>query len=84
MYITRSRAMEIASQGAWAKWDLPKRNITWADLWKLELFRISFLLRAVYDTLPIPTNLHKWGMRDDTICRLCWGEGHHGAHPIRV
>jgi hypothetical protein len=27
------------------------------ELWKLEPFRISFLLRSVYDTLPSPSNL---------------------------
>ncbi|XP_059378226.1 uncharacterized protein LOC132114105 [Carassius carassius] len=29
----RSRAVDLASQGAWTRWDLPKRKITWADLW---------------------------------------------------
>lgn len=57
----RSRVVELASQGAWTKWDLPKRMITWADPWRLEPFRISFLLRSVYDTLVTPTNLHKCG-----------------------
>lgn len=36
-----------------------KGKLTWADLWRLELFRISFLLRAVYDTLPTLVNLHR-------------------------
>ncbi|RXN07805.1 hypothetical protein ROHU_035438 [Labeo rohita] len=67
----RVRAVELASQGAWTKWDSPKRKITWGDLWRLEPFRISFLLRSVYDTLPTPTNLHKWGLREDPLCKLC-------------
>ncbi len=71
----RSRAVVLASQGAWTKWDLPERKITWADLWRLEPFRISFLLRSVYDTLPTPTNLHKWGMRQDPLCKLCGERG---------
>ena len=50
--------------GAWTKWDLPKLKITWPETWKLEPFRISFLLRPVYDTLPSPTNCHRWGLRD--------------------
>jgi len=71
----RARAVDLASQGAWTKWELPKRKITWADLWRLEPFRISFLLRSVYDTLPTPTNLHKWGMREDPLCKLCGERG---------
>lgn len=67
--------MELASQGAWTKWDLPKRKITWTDLWRMEPFRISFLLRSVYDTLPTPANLHKWGMREDPLCKLCGERG---------
>ncbi|KAK0140746.1 hypothetical protein N1851_022262 [Merluccius polli] len=54
-----SRAVELGVQGAWTKWDLPKHKITWPELWRLEPFRISFLLRSVYDTLPTPTNLHR-------------------------
>lgn len=71
----RSRAVELGAQGAWTKWDLPKRKITWPEIWRLEPFRISFLLRSVYDTLPSPTNLHRWGMREDPLCRLCGGRG---------
>ena len=56
-------------------WNRPKRKITWADLWRLEPFRISFLLRSVYDTLPTPTNLHKWDMREDSLCKLCGERG---------
>ena len=71
----RAKAVEQGSQGAWTRWDLPKRKITWADLWRLEPFRISFLLRAVYDTLPSPVCLHRWGMRDDPSCMLCGKRG---------
>ncbi|KAL7888874.1 hypothetical protein AOLI_G00038480 [Acnodon oligacanthus] len=71
----RLRAVELASQGAWTKWDLPKRKVTWEDLWRLEPFRISFLLRSVYDTLPTPANLHKWGIREDPLCKLCEERG---------
>lgn len=50
-----------------------------ADLWRLEPFRISFLLRSVYDTLPTPTNVHKWGIREDPPCKL-YGERGTMAH----
>src|SRR4029434_5480082 len=43
--------------------------------WRLEPFRISFLLRSVYDTLPTPTNLYRWGMREDPQCSVCGERG---------
>ncbi|XP_038549725.1 uncharacterized protein LOC119883236 [Micropterus salmoides] len=64
-----ARAIELGPQGAWTKWDLPERKISWANLWKLEPFRISFLMRAVYDTLPTPVNLHRWRLREDPLCK---------------
>jgi len=68
------RTKKKTSQGAWTKWSLPKRKITWTDLWKLELLCICFLLLSEYDTLPTPINLHKSGMRAYLQCKLC-GEG---------
>ncbi|KAI8505021.1 hypothetical protein Bbelb_171300 [Branchiostoma belcheri] len=46
-----------------------------ADVWKLEPFRISFLLRSVYDTLPSPANLCRWNLREDPACKLCGERG---------
>lgn len=44
----RAKGNEHRAQGTWTKWDPLRRNITWAELWRLEPFLISFLLRAVY------------------------------------
>lgn len=71
----RAKSIELAAQGTWTRWNLPKRTITWSELRRLEPFRISFLLLAVYDTLPTPVNLHRWEMREDLMCRLCVGKG---------
>ena len=38
-------------------------------------FRISFLLRPVYDTLPSPVNLHQCGLVEDPTCKLCSKRG---------
>lgn len=57
----KANIVGLGSQGVWTRWDLPKRKVTWADLWRLEPYWISFMLRAVYDTLPTPANLHRWG-----------------------
>ena len=53
------------------KWDLPEREVTWAERWRKDQFRISFLLRSVYDTLRSPVNLHQWGPVEDPNCKLC-------------
>lgn len=44
----RAKGNEHGAQGASTKWGPLRRNITWAKLWRLEPFLISFLLRAVY------------------------------------
>ena len=54
-----SRTVELGKQGAWTRWELPQRRIAWSDLWKVDQFRVAFLLRSVYDTLPSPANLYQ-------------------------
>ncbi len=71
----KANVVGLGSQGAWTRWDLPKMKVTWADLWRLEPFQISFLVRAIYDTLPTPVNLHRWGIRVDPTCKLCGQKG---------
>ncbi|CAC5364749.1 unnamed protein product [Mytilus coruscus] len=77
----RAKAVELSRQGAWMKWNLPERKITWAELWRMEPFRISFMLRSVYDALPSPSNLHQWGLIEEPSCKLC-GERGTMAHII--
>ena len=36
-------------------------------------FRISFLIRSVYDLLPSNANLVRWGKKEDPTCPLCQG-----------
>ena len=36
-----------------------------------EPLRISFLLRLVYNLLPSPANLHRWGLQEHPVCQLC-------------
>ena len=73
--IRKAKAVELATQGTWTRWDLPNRRVTWTELWRLEPFRVSFLLRSVYDTLPSPVNLARWGLREDPLCKLCGKRG---------
>ena len=71
-----SRAVGMRQQGAWTRWEqVVERKISWADLWRAEPHRIKFLVQAVYDVLPSPSNLHSWGLVDTPACPLCQGKG---------
>lgn len=55
------KAMSQGKQRAWTWWeDTIHRAITWRDIWKTPQAWPSFLVRAVYDTLPCPQNLSQW------------------------
>ncbi|XP_052281145.1 uncharacterized protein LOC127878656 [Dreissena polymorpha] len=67
----RAKAVAMDAQGAWTKWTTTERKLTWADIWSYEPLMIAFLLRSVYDLLPSPSNLHRWGLQDHLKCQLC-------------
>lgn len=46
------------------------RSVGWSDLWKMPQARLSFLIRATYDTLPTPANLERW-YNEEESCSLC-------------
>ncbi|XP_061099664.1 uncharacterized protein LOC133129522 [Conger conger] len=58
-----AKAVSLVKQGQWT-W------ISWKDLWDMEARRLSFIIRATYDVLPTPVNLHQW-MGKDPGCALC-------------
>ena len=68
----RAKAVELSRQGAR---NLLERKITWAELWRMEPFRLSLMLRSVYDTLSCPSNLHQWGLIEELSCKLCGRRG---------
>lgn len=48
-------------QGKWSTWeDVTSWTFIWADMWSTPQARLSFLIRATYNTLPSPRNLHIW------------------------
>ena len=71
----KAKAVYLSKQGAWTKWNLPERKVSWTELWRMEPVRISFMLRSVYDALPSLSNLHQWGLADDQKCTLCGERG---------
>lgn len=59
------------NQGSWTMWvAVISRAMTQADVWRMPQARLSFLIRATYDTLPSPRNLHLW-YGSEEICELC-------------
>ncbi len=55
------KAVSQGQQGRWTTWEaVNDKVLTWADLWRMPQARLSFLIRATYDTLPSPQNLKLW------------------------
>ncbi len=66
-----ARAVSQAKQGRWMRWEgVERRKITWSELWNIESNMLSFTIRATYDVLPSPTNLHLW-FGEDPACLQC-------------
>uniref|UniRef100_A0A3B1JAJ2 Reverse transcriptase domain-containing protein n=1 Tax=Astyanax mexicanus TaxID=7994 RepID=A0A3B1JAJ2_ASTMX len=71
-----SRAVGLRQQGAWTRWEQAMdRKVTWSELWRAEPQRIKFLVQAVYDILPSPSNLSIWGKTESPNCPQCPGRG---------
>ncbi len=65
-------AVSQAKQGRWMRWEgVERRKITWSELWNTESNILSFTIRATYDVLPSPTNLHLW-FGEDPACLQCF------------
>ena len=70
------RMVGLSQQGAWTKWENTlQRKITWSDIWRSDSSCMRFLIQAVYDILPSPSNLNIWGLNDSPSCHLCSGRG---------
>jgi len=72
----RAQAVSQGVQGAWVKWEQAReRKVTWKELWSWEPLRTQFLLKSVYDLLPTPANLKRWGKESEEKCVLCGKRG---------
>ena len=70
------KSVTMKQQGAWTRWEnAVQRRVTWTELWKAEPQRIKFLIQAVHDILPSPSNLQIWGIADTPSCPLCSKRG---------
>ena len=71
-YICFATAVGQRNQGTWTKWENVKdRAGTWRNLKHMEPKKLGFLVKAVYNVLPTPVNLHAWGLTTSDRCRAC-------------
>lgn len=71
-----SQVVQLRQQGAWTRWEQAvARKVTWNELWKAEPQWIKFLIRAVCNVLPSPSNLFTWGKVETPGCLLCQKRG---------
>ena len=67
-----AKAVQLQIQGQWTKWcNYVKQDFSWKTLLGLPPNLLSFCLGATYDTLPSPSNLHRWHLSPETSCFLC-------------
>ena len=52
---------------------MPCRNPLWNEIWRMVPLHINFLIRSVYDLLPLKSNLVRWGKKEDPTSPLCQG-----------
>lgn len=75
------KAVSQQYQGRWTTWEaVVNRTISWADMWRMPQARLSFTIRATYDTLPSPQNLRLW-YGTEKACHL-WGSSNPGLQHI--
>ncbi|GFO00249.1 reverse transcriptase [Plakobranchus ocellatus] len=68
------KAVQQLQQGQWTNWDTAIQiSLTWNDIWHMAPWRISFLIKSVYDLLPSNSNPVRWRRKDDPTCPLCQG-----------
>ena len=67
-----AKAVQLSLQGQWVKWcSFIKQDLSWKSLLGLPQSLSSFCIGATYDTLPSPSNLHRWNITTERSCFLC-------------
>ena len=65
------KLVQCNQQGQCLSWEeyVIERRVKWTDVWKWDAGRLSFLIKSTYDMLPSPSNLKRWKINLDGICR---------------
>ena len=67
-----ARAVQLGLQGNLVKWcNYVRFDLSWNTLLALPPPLVSFCINATYDTLPSPSNLHRWSISPEKSCYLC-------------
>ena len=70
----RVKMASLAKQGAHTRWEVPEKKLSHRDIISTSETSLKFLLKAVYDLLPTPSNKNIWYGGEET-CKLCGGNG---------
>lgn len=74
------KAVDQCRQGRWTTWEAVVRSsVTWADMWRIPQARLSFMMRATYDTLSSPQNINLWYDTEEN-CQLCGSQNPNLQH----
>lgn len=76
-----TKAVQQSVQGKWTRWQKAiQRDMTWNTLLASSPRLISFTLGATYDTIASPANLYRWGLSENSCCKLCEKDGCNVSH----
>ena len=78
-----AKAVQLSVQGQWTKWcNFVRMDLSWKSMLAMPQPLLSFVLRATYDTLPSPSNLHRWHISSEASCILCYKQICTTAHVL--
>ena len=67
-----AHADQLKLQGAWTKWcSFLWMDLSWKSILSMPPSLLSLCLGATYNSLPLPSNLHKLNISTKTSCQLC-------------
>ena len=70
----RVKMASLAKQGAHTRWEVPEKKLSHKEIINTSETSLKFLVKAVYDLLPTPSNKNIWFGSEET-CKLCGGNG---------
>ena len=70
----RVKMASLGKQGAHTRWEVPEKKLSHREIISTSETSLKFLVKAVYDLLPTPSNIEIWFDGEET-CNLCGGIG---------
>ena len=68
----QAKAALLSLQGQWTEWcNFLRLDLSWKTMLAMPKTLLSFCLGATYDTLPSPSNLHRWCIHSEPSCYSC-------------